>query len=195
MKSGAVRVAGRRPSGSPREDASDGQGNGSGPRQVGDGPQSGDAAPGDDRPLGGYAALLATYGISTGVIVLALRRRRGRATPTGPLDLLLLALATQRLTRTIAKDSVTAPLRAPFTRFEGPAGEGGSNEEPVGSGMRKAVAELLTCPFCLGQWVVTALVAGRVATPGLTDAAVRVLALAQANDYLQLAYAALRDRT
>jgi hypothetical protein len=109
------------------------------------------------------------------------------------VDLLVLGLAVQRLTRTIAKDEITAPLRAPFTRYEGPAGEGESNEAPAGHGVHRAVGELLTCPFCLGQWVATALVAGGLAAPGLSGAAVEVLALAQANDYLQLAYAALRN--
>lgn len=41
----------------------------------------------------------------------------------GVLDLAVLALATQHLTRLVSKDSVTAPLRVPFTEYEGEAGE------------------------------------------------------------------------
>ena len=70
-----------------------------------------------------------------------------RASPAG---LLLLGLATQHLTRLIAKDTVTAPLRAPFTRFERPAGEGEVSERVIGTGLRHVLGELLSCPFCLG---------------------------------------------
>lgn len=45
-----------------------------------------------------------------------------------------MALATAHLSRLITKDSVTSVLRAPFARFEEPAGEGEVNEEAVGSG-------------------------------------------------------------
>jgi hypothetical protein len=104
----------------------------------------------------------------------------------------LYGLATEHISRLLTKDSVTAVLRAPFTRFEGPAGEGEVNEEVVGEGTRHAVGELLTCPFCVGQWVATGLVAGAVAVPSLTRAVVAVSASTRLSDYLQLAYSSMR---
>ena len=41
----------------------------------------------------------------------------GRKSPRlGMFDLLLITLGTHKLSRTISKDAVTSPLRAPFTR-------------------------------------------------------------------------------
>lgn len=148
----------------------------------------------DPRPLGGYAVMMSLYGAATGAVVYGLRSRRGRVRAPRPFELVVLGLATQHLTRLISKDGVTAPLRAPFTEFEGPAGEGEVNERPAGRGVRHAVGELLSCPFCLGQWVATTFVAGEVAAPALTTAALTTLAAAQVSDYLQLLYAALRHR-
>jgi hypothetical protein len=68
------------------------------------------------------------------------------------------------------------------------------NEEVIGSGPRQAIGELLTCPFCLDQWVTTGLVAGSVAAPTLTTAVISVSALARTADYLHLLYGLLRKR-
>ena len=49
---------------------------------------------------------------------------------------------------------MTSPLRAPFTRFEGASGHAEVAEEVrEHGGVKHAVGELLTCPFCLAQWV------------------------------------------
>jgi hypothetical protein len=148
----------------------------------------------DPRPLGGYLVMMGAYTTLTAAAVYSLRNRRGRVRRPSAMDLLLLGLATQHLSRLVSKDGVTAPLRAPFTEFEGAAGEGEVNERVVGSGLRHAVGELVSCPFCLDQWVATGLVAGWVAAPDLTTAAMSALAAAQLSDYLHLAYAALRHR-
>ena len=110
------------------------------------------------------------------------------------MDLALYGLATEHLSRLITKDSVTAVLRAPFTEFNEPAGEGEVNEEVTGHGTRHAVGELVTCPFCIAQWVATGLVAGRVAAPNLTKAIVTISATARLSDYLQLLYAYCRQK-
>jgi hypothetical protein len=148
----------------------------------------------DPRPLTGYAALLAVYGAAAGASALGLRRRRQRVRAMSAMDLALMGLATAHLSRLITKDSVTAVLRIPFARFEEAAGEGEVNERVVGHGVRHAVGELLTCPFCAAQWVATGLVAGRVAAPNLTAAVVTVSAVARVSDYLQLLYGVVRQR-
>lgn len=147
----------------------------------------------DPRPLKGYASILVSYTILAGGLTLGLRRKRFRLKSLSPMDLVLYALATEHLSRVITKDSLTSVLRAPFTRFDEPAGEGEVNEEVIGTGVRHAVGELLTCPFCVAQWVATGLVAGSVAMPALTTAVVSISAAARTSDYLDLLYGLLRQ--
>jgi Protein of unknown function (DUF1360) len=148
----------------------------------------------DPRPLTSYAGIMASYGGLTTGLILLLRRKRFRIRLLSPWNFVLYALAAEHISRLISKDSVTSPIRKPFTEFEEPAGEGEVNEDVIGSGPRHAIGELLTCPFCLDQWVTTGLVAGSVAAPTLTTAVVTVSALARTADYLHLLYGLLRER-
>ncbi len=147
----------------------------------------------DRRPLKSYAGIMASYGTLSVVLAVVLRRKRLRMRPLSPWNLALYALAAEHVSRLISKDSVTSPVRSPFTEFKEPAGEGESNEEVIGNGTRHAIGELLTCPFCLDQWVATGLIAGSVAVPTLTTAVVSVSAVARAADYLHLLYGWLRE--
>lgn len=141
----------------------------------------------DDRPLGAYSVLLALY--VAVVTVLAFVGRRKLPERLSPADLALGAVATFIFTRTLTKDAITSPLRMPFTRFAGPAGPAELHEEVRATGWRHAVGELLTCPFCLSQWTATTFVAGLVVAPRFTRAAMSVLAMVGASDFLQLLYA------
>ncbi len=149
----------------------------------------------DPRPIAGYSLLISVYSGVVAAIVVALRRSGRRFRRVGPFELVLYALATQRLARLVTKDAVTAPLRKPFTRFTGEAGLGEVNEEVVGHGLRKAVGEVLPCPFCAGQWVATFLFAGALAAPDEAAAGASTLAIAQLADVAQLGYAKLRGVT
>jgi hypothetical protein len=151
-------------------------------------------SPDDPRPLAGYARLLALYGGISGGLTLLLRKRAGRLPSLGPMDAVLYGLATEHLSRVLTKDSITSPLRAPFTKFEGAAGEGEVNEVATGHGTHHAIGEMLTCPFCAAQWVATGLVAGSIAAPTFTRAVVSISAVARLSDYLQFAYAFARQR-
>jgi hypothetical protein len=148
----------------------------------------------DPRPLKSYAGIMASYGVLVTMLAALLRGKRFRLRPLSPWSFLLYALSAEHLSRLISKDSVTSPFRTPFTQFEGPAGEGEVKEEVIGHGPRYAIGELLTCPFCLDQWVATGLIAGSVAAPTLTTAVVSVSAVARAADYLQMVYGFLRER-
>jgi hypothetical protein len=66
-------------------------------------------------------------------------------------DLLLLGVATHKLTRIVAKDRITGALRAPFVHYKGSAGGGEVNEEPRGRGFQRAIGELISCPYCRGH--------------------------------------------
>jgi hypothetical protein len=149
---------------------------------------------GEDRPLRALAGLMAAYG-GTVVGLTALAARRGRLPDKlGAADLALYGVATFRLSRILAKDPITSPIRAPFTRLEGTTGPAELHEEVNGTGWRHAVGELLTCPFCLGQWVATGFVFGGMLAPRLTRAIAATFAVHAAADALQFAYAAL-ERT
>jgi hypothetical protein len=102
-------------------------------------------------------------------------------------------VATQKLSRQVAKDKATSFLRAPFTRYEGSAGPSEVSEEPRGTGLRYALGELVTCPFCLAQWVSAGMVWGYIARPRTTRMVAGIFATLSAADFLQLAYAAAEE--
>jgi hypothetical protein len=148
----------------------------------------------DDRPLAGYAGLLGVYLTFVGVLSGIVRWRRAPVPERiDPRDLALLTVATHKVARIVTKDPVTSPVRALFTRFEGPSGEGEIHESVRGTGMRHAVGELLTCPFCIGQWIATAFVFGIVLAPRLTRLAASTFAMLAGSDLLQLAYARAQE--
>jgi hypothetical protein len=151
-------------------------------------------APGSDRPLGGYAALMGLYGAAVTAGAVALRRRNRPLPDVRPVDIVLVGVATHKLARRMSKDSVTSPLRAPFTRYEGVAGPAELQERVRGKGLRKAVGELVSCPFCLSQWVATGFVFGLLAAPRATRWAASVFASLALADFLQFAYAWAEQR-
>lgn len=144
---------------------------------------------GEERPLLGYAVVLGGYGGVVGALA-AVGRLTGRRLPErfSLGDTVLVSIATHKGSRLLAKDSVTSPLRAPFTRYEEPAGDGEVNESVRGHGVQHAAGELLTCPFCLGVWIATGLTAGMVFAPRFTRAVATVLTAVAVSDVLQLGY-------
>ena len=148
-----------------------------------------------DRPLGGYLGTMATYTTVIGGLA-AGARMTGREIPSDvPVkDLALSALATHKLSRLLAKDPVTSPLRAPFTAFQGTSGPAELKEEVRGSGARKTVGELITCPFCTSVWVATAFTAGLVYLPRTTRLAMATFAALAVADMLQFVHAWLQQK-
>lgn len=153
-------------------------------------------AHGEPRPLGGYVVLMATYAVTSAALFAVARERADGRVRLGWSDIAGIAVATHRLSRTLAKDSVTSPLRAPLTRYEGPGMPSEVNEgvarwardRPIGH----AVSELVTCPFCLGQWVATALVFLHVVFPNVARLSTAVLVATAGADALQYIYAGLQ---
>lgn len=147
---------------------------------------------GEDRPLGGYVGTMSAYAGLVGALSLLARTRKRRL----PLrfrwdDLAVGSVATFRFARLLAKDTVTSPLRAPFTRFEGTSGPSELKEDVRGTGARKAIGELITCPFCLAQWVATLIVFGFVVAPRATRFFAYIMTIVAGADFLQLAYDAV----
>ncbi|RKS75451.1 uncharacterized protein DUF1360 [Motilibacter peucedani] len=142
----------------------------------------------EDRPLGTYSALLAAYavvGLGT-LTAVATRKKQARIAPG---DIALVAAATFKASRVLTKSTVTSPLRAPFTRFAGVSGPSELREEIRVDGPRRALGELLTCPFCLSQWIATTFTAGMLVAPRQARAVASVFAAVGISDFLQLAYA------
>lgn len=151
-------------------------------------------APRERRPLAGYLASMAAFaGAAAGFAGLV--RATGRRLPERPplADIVLVSIATHKLSRILTKEAVTSPLRAPFTRYQGPAGSAELHEEVRGgSATRHAVGELVSCPFCMSVWVAGALTGGLVLAPRATRLATTVMTAVTASDFLQFAYAAAR---
>lgn len=148
---------------------------------------------GAERPLKGYLQLLSIYATGTiGAVGVAKLRRISAPTRIGLGDLLLVGISTHKLSRMIAKDPVLSPFRAPFTRFKGQSGEAELAEEVRGHGLQHAAGELITCPFCLGQWVATALMAGLVLLPRQTRLLAATVCAKAISDTAQLLYDAVQ---
>jgi Protein of unknown function (DUF1360) len=159
--------------------------------------QKAEYAGGEDRPLGGYVAVMGTYALST-LAGSALARKLGRPAPArlSPWEVAQLGIATHKISRLVSKDPVTSPVRAPFTRYEGVSAPSELAEEVRGHGtFRHSLGELLTCPMCLAQWVATGLSVGLALAPNATRAAMSTFTAVAASDFLQHLYVRLQQAT
>ena len=149
---------------------------------------------GSDRPVGSFLAIMGVYLAGVGGLSILLRRR-GHVLPErmSIADLALLTVATHKLSRLLAKDPVTSPLRAPFTHFAGTSGPAELQEKVRGSGFRKAAGALVTCPFCQAVWVATGFGFSLLVAPRATRYAASILTAVTGADMLHLAYAALEQ--
>lgn len=140
-------------------------------------------------PTRHYAALVAIF---NGLLATGLLAHKCSREPlpkrVEPKDLALFALATQKLSRVITKDKVTSAFRAPFTEVEGPGGPGEIEERAKGRGLRRAVGELLTCPFCLGTWIASGFIYGYIFSPRVTRTLASIFAVSGLADFLQQLY-------
>lgn len=154
-------------------------------------------APHEHRPLDGYLIAMGAFGALAASLAAA-AKITGRRPPERPAmaDVVLLSIATHKLSRLIAKDSVTSPLRAPFTRYAEPAGAAELNEEvrDSGSSVKHGIGELITCPFCLAAWIATGLTGGLVLAPRLTRLVATALTATAASDFLQMAYSIAKEK-
>jgi hypothetical protein len=105
-----------------------------------------------------------------------------------------MTVATHKASRLISRDRVTGAVRAPFTELEdGASVPRGTNERPAGSGPRRAIGELVLCPYCLGVWIASLFAAGLVVAPRPTRWAAGILTTVFGSDMLQIAYKKAED--
>lgn len=154
-------------------------------------------APADlERPLAGYSVLTSIFSASfVGALVAAHRAGRPLPSDISAKDVVLMGVATHKLSRLIARDKVTSVVRAPFTRFQQATGHAEVDEAPRGHGLRLAVGELLVCPYCLAQWIAGAFAVGHVAAPRLTRLLAAMWSAHALADAAQLAYGAAERRS
>lgn len=155
-------------------------------------PFSGHSTP--ERPLLGYLTLSGFYALACAAFATWMRRS-GRRLPEhiDPGDIALISVATHKASRLVTKDRVTSGVRAPFTEFQGDAGPAEVDEAARGRGLRRAIGELLICPYCLGMWIATAFTAGLVTAPRPTRTIATVFTTLFVSDSLQLAYKKAED--
>ena len=151
-------------------------------------------APDLDTPVKRYAVLVASFSALAAGFARWFRAS-GRQLPDriDPVDLALVTVASHKASRLIAKDRVTASIRAPFTRYQGEAGPSEVSERPRGRGLRRAIGELIACPYCLGMWTSSALIAGLLVVPRFTRWVSSVLVAFFGSDLLQIAYKKAED--
>jgi hypothetical protein len=153
------------------------------------------APPSERPPLFSYAALMGIFNaLFVGGLVAAARRGRELPVRVGAADLVTIGVASHKLSRLISKDKVTSPLRAPFTEFEESGGPGEVEESARGRGARKAIGELLICPYCLGLWIVSAFSIGLLFAPRLTRFLAAIFSALTISDFLQIAYKAAEEK-
>lgn len=139
----------------------------------------------DHPPNGTY--LLLTLGFNAGALALGalLGKRRRVRIP----DLLVLGAATHEISRILTTERVTRSLREPFVETT----EDG-REQPVAEGPRRAVGELLTCPYCVGPWIALGLSTSYMLAPAMTRTYATVLTMAAISDFLHRASAVVNAK-
>jgi|SRR5215210_455564 len=163
-------------------------------RSSDDGPLAG-YAPQPKRPPFGAYALFTTVFNAGFAAALASAARSGRLPERIEAgDVVLIGVASHKLSRVIAKDKITSFARAPFTEYEQPGGPGEVEETPRGRGLRRALGELLICPYCLGLWVSAGMHVGVIYAPRSTRTVASTFTALTIADFLQIAYKAAEEK-
>jgi hypothetical protein len=101
--------------------------------------------------------------------------RRKQGFELRPFDLLLLGLSSFRVGRMLAYEGVAAPLREPFTETTDDSYGAAKTVVAEGTGARRAIGELLSCPICAATWVGAGLVYGLHLCPSPTRAFMAIM--------------------
>ena len=149
---------------------------------------------GEDIQLFSYGVLAGAFNlIFAGFLLVA--RLTGRSIPerVDAKDIVLLGMATHKLSLVGSEDAITSPLRAPFTELREKESPKKVDEKPRGEGLRRSVGELLTCKFCLSVWVASLFTYGLVLLPRVTRLLAAMFAIVTVSDHLHQAYKVLMN--
>jgi Protein of unknown function (DUF1360) len=143
-----------------------------------------------------YGPLLAGYAVMGAALTVGARRLGPSPLPRPELtDVVLIGLGTFKLSRLVTKEKVLQPVREPFVEDAEPGAGSEVNSEPGGTGVRRAVGELVTCPFCISVWIATVFVAAFATVPRAVRLITAGLAGVVVADTSQHAYGRLRSST
>jgi hypothetical protein len=146
----------------------------------------------DEQLLAEYAATLAFY-IASVAVLTGVARQQGRIPGRfGFFDLVLLGVATHKLSRLVAKDRITGIIRAPFVTYIRSAGAGEVEEKPRGRGIQRGIGNLISCPYCMGPWSATALAFGFLFAPRISRLFAGILSSVAVSDFLHRAHVAAK---
>jgi hypothetical protein len=149
----------------------------------------------EERLLGPHALQALTWA-SVVCGLLAYAARSGRLEDRmSAADVALLGITTHKISRIVTRTEVMNFLRAPFTKYEGPANLNEVNQQPKGEGLSRAVGELLACPLCIGTWIAGGLMCGLAFAPRFTRAIETTFAGVTISDLLHVLYAEAIERT
>jgi len=143
-------------------------------------------------PIYGYATTTSVFAAVFGTLLLRAAARGSLPKRIRAADILLLGIATHKLARIVSRDFATIPLRFAFTRYEKNVGAGEVKETARGSGLRRAVGDLLSCQFCTGPWIASTLTALLIARPRVARTVSSVLAMVTVSDFLHHVYAYMK---
>lgn len=103
------------------------------------------------------------------------------------LDLILLGLASARLSDIISTDEIMLWMREPFIKLEAAeiAGREVETRTGRGRGFRKVIGDLLACPWCVGVWVAAGLTYLYFLAPRFTWLFILLLAIAEIGSLVQ----------
>src|ERR1051325_894864 len=146
---------------------------------------------GNNAPFQGYAGLIVLFSVVAGGLLYA--NKRSLPDKIRISDTLLLGVATQKVSRLVTKARVTSVVRAPFTKYERSVGSGEVEERPRGSGLQRAIGELVSCPFCMSTWISCAGILGLVSRPRLTRALASIFTVGSVADFAQQLYCKVKD--
>ena len=146
-------------------------------------------------PLLTYLVLSSGFVAAFASFLFARRRAGGLPERIDPGDVALIGSAAFKLSRLVTKKKIAAPIRAPFTEYQGKGDAPAEVEERArGRGLQAALGELLICPYCLGLWIASAMVAGLVTVPRETRLVASALTALGVADFLHAAYRRVASR-
>jgi hypothetical protein len=128
-----------------------------------------------------YGLLNVTYFALLAGLVAAQQRRDFEERISG-VELLPLGAATFSLSKAVAREKIGTWVREPFVE------ETASGRRLRGRRLRRVMAELVTCPRCIGTWSGLGIVGLRLVNPPAGRAVTSVLATAAVNDFLQAGF-------
>lgn len=103
-----------------------------------------------------------------GLFAFLLSTKKVKTVKLTAYDVMALVFSTLRIGRMMAFDKVFEPFRSPVAVTKPDESGAGDTTAPKGSGIRRSLGELMTCPICAGTWVAAGLVYGIHLAPTAT---------------------------